>query len=117
MLAAALFPVLVASLRLGLEGGLATAVPITFAYGVSAMIDPEFYSLEHLYRVGVNALALLGVAFVSGLLYRQQRASQEEMEQEELQSLRRANERAKAIYEMASTLRFFRLAFVNVLVN
>jgi signal transduction histidine kinase len=101
---AVLFPVLVASLRLGLDAGLATAVVIIFAYGAFAISDPAFNSLGGLYRVGVNTLLLLGVACVSGLLNRQQKATQERVESTELQSLRRANERAKAIYEMASTL-------------
>jgi signal transduction histidine kinase len=52
----------------------------------------------------LNSLFLLGVACVSGLLNRQQKVTQERVESTELQSLRRANERAKAIYEMASTL-------------
>lgn len=104
MLPAVLFPVLVASLRLGIEAGLATAVPITFAYGSFAIIDPEFNSLERLYQVGINVLLLLGVACVSGLIHRQLKATQERIGTKELQSLRRANERARAIYEMASTL-------------
>jgi signal transduction histidine kinase len=104
MLPAVLFPVLVASLRLGIEAGLASAVPITFAYGSFAIIDPEFNSLERLYQVGMNVLLLLGVACVIGLIHRQQKIIQERIGSTELQSLRRSNERAKAIYEMASTL-------------
>jgi signal transduction histidine kinase len=104
MLPAVLFPVLVASLRLNLEAGLATAVALVFAYGVFAILDREFYGLGQLYEVGVNVLLLLGVACVSGLLNRQQKVTQERVESTELQALRRANERAKAIYEMASTL-------------
>ncbi len=104
MLPAVLFPVLVASLRLGLEAGLTSAVVIAFAYGGFAIVDPEFNSLERLYQVSLNVLLLVGVAFVSGMLYRQQKGSQIRAESKELQSLRRANERAKAIYEMASTL-------------
>jgi signal transduction histidine kinase len=104
MLPAVLFPVLVGSLRLGIEAGLASAVAITFAYGSFAIIDPEFNSLERLYQVGMNVLLLLGVACVSGLVYRQQRTAQERIGSTELQSLRRSNERARAIYEMASTL-------------
>jgi signal transduction histidine kinase len=104
MLPAVLFPVLVGSLRLGIEAGLATAVSITFAYGSFAIIDPEFNSLERLYQVGMNVLLLLGVACVSGLVHRQQKTIQERIGSTELQSLRRSNERAKAIYEMASTL-------------
>jgi hypothetical protein len=37
-------------------------------------------------------------------LYRRQKTTQEQVESTELQELRRANERAKAVYEMASTL-------------
>lgn len=104
LLPAVLFPVLVGSLRLGLEAGLATAVLIAFAYGALAIADPEFTSLGRLYRVGLNVLLLVGVAFVSGILQRQQKVTHEREELTELQALRRANERAKAIYEMASTL-------------
>jgi hypothetical protein len=98
------FPVLVASLRVGIEAGLATAVVVVFTYGAFAISDPAFNSLGGLYQVGLNSLFLLGVACVSGLLNRQQKVTQERVESTELQSLRRANERAKAIYEMASTL-------------
>ncbi|GAB4532317.1 MAG: histidine kinase [Anaerolineae bacterium] len=101
---ATLFPVLVASLRIGLEAGLSAAVVILFAYGAFAISDPDFRSLSGLYQVGVNALLLVGVACVGGLLNRQQKAAQERVESTELRSLRRANERARAIYEMASTL-------------
>ncbi len=101
---ATLFPILVASLRVGIEAGLAAAVVIIFAYGAFAIGDPTFNSLGGLYQVGLNSLFLLGVACVSGLLNRQQKATLERVESTELQSLRRANERAKAIYEMASTL-------------
>jgi signal transduction histidine kinase len=104
MLPATLFPVLVASLRVSIEAGLAAAVVVVFAYGAFAISDPTFRDIKELYRFGVNALLFLGVACVSGLLNRQQKVTQERVESTELQSLRRANERAKAIYEMASTL-------------
>ena len=42
--------------------------------------------------------------FLAILVYRQQKTTQQRVELTELESLRRANERAKAIYEMASTL-------------
>jgi signal transduction histidine kinase len=99
-----LFPVLVASLRIGIETGLVVAVVIIFTYGAFAISDPAFNNLGGLHEVGLNSLVLLGVACVSGLLNRQQKVTQERVESTELQSLRRANERAKAIYEMASTL-------------
>lgn len=104
MLPVVLLPVLTASLRLGVEAGLAAAVSITFAYGVSAIVDPEFDSLGRLFQVGGNVLVLLGAAAASGLLNRQQKVTRERAEATELKVLRRANERAKAIYELASTL-------------
>jgi signal transduction histidine kinase len=113
MLPVVLFPLLVASLRLSLDAGLATAVSIAFAYAVFAIIalssngttsPTEPSEWLRLYQVGLNVVALLGVASVSGLIHRQQKATQEYMEAKELRSLRRANERAKAFYEMASTL-------------
>jgi len=104
LLPATLFPILVASLRVGIEAGLGTAVVIIFAYGAFAISDRTFNSLGGLYQVGLNSLFLLGVACISGLLNRQQKATLERVESTELQSLRRANERAKVIYEMASTL-------------
>lgn len=103
LVAAILFPVLVASLRMGVEAGLATAVVIIFAYGTFAISDPAF-TLGELYPFGVNVMLLLGVACIGGLLNRQQKVTRERVESTELQSLRRANERAKAIYEMASAL-------------
>jgi signal transduction histidine kinase len=104
LLPALLFPVLVGSLRLGLEAGLASAVVIAFAYGGFAISDPAFYNRGSAHQVGVNVLLLMGAACISGLVYRQQKTTQERVELTELASLRRANERAKAIYEMASTL-------------
>lgn len=101
---AVLFPVLIASMRLGLEGGLASAVIIAFAYASFAIIDPEFNNAERLYQVGVNVVLLVGVAFIVGAIFRQQRMNQEHAESKELRSLRRASERARAIYDMASTL-------------
>ena len=104
MLPVVLFPVLVASLRLGVEAGLVAVVPIAFTYGGSAIVDPQMNSLEGLYRVGLDVLLLFGAAWMSGLIYHQQKAFRERKEAEELRALRRTSERAKAIYEMASTL-------------
>ena len=104
MLPVVLFPVLIASLRLGIEAGLTTVVPIAFTYGGSAIMDQALDKLDQLYQVGVNVLLLFGVAFVSGLIRHREETATEQMASKELQVLRRANERAKAIYEMASTL-------------
>jgi signal transduction histidine kinase len=104
LLPAVLFPVLVASLRLGLEGGLSSAVVIAFAYASFAIADPEFNNIERLYQVGVNVLLLVGVAFIIGVVFRQQHKSLARAESRELRALRRASDRAKAMYEMASTL-------------
>jgi signal transduction histidine kinase len=109
MLPAVLFPVLVASARLGLVGGLATAVPIAFAYSVFSLINPSFVdptlsNWERLYQLGLNVLLLVGVALVNGLVFRQYKISKDHVESTELRALRSANERAKVIYEMASTL-------------
>jgi signal transduction histidine kinase len=104
ILPAVLFPVLVGSLRLGLEGGLVSAVIIAFAYASFAIVDPEFNNVERLYQVGVNVVLLVGVAFIIGVVFRQQQMSMARAESKELRSLRRASERARAIYDMASTL-------------
>lgn len=103
MLPVVLFPVLVASMRLGVEAGLTTIVPIAFTYGGSAVIEGQV-SRAGLLQIGVNVLVLFGAALVSGLIHYQQKTTQEHTELEELQSLRLANERAKVIYEMAGTL-------------
>jgi signal transduction histidine kinase len=103
MLPIVVFPVLVASLRLGVETGLMVVVFIAFTYGGSAVLDRDV-GLESLYKVGLNVLLLFGVAVVSGVIYQQRKTTKEHTESEELQSLQRATERAKAIYEMAGTL-------------
>jgi signal transduction histidine kinase len=103
MLPIVVFPVLIASLRLGVETGLMVVVFIAFTYGGSAVLDPGV-GLESLYEVGLNVLLLFGVAVVSGVIYHQRKTTKEHTESEELQSLQRATERAKAIYEMAGTL-------------
>ena len=110
LLPVVLFPVLVGSLRLGLEGGLASAVCLaftlafTFIYSGAAPADREADSAVQMYQIGVNVLMLFAVAFASGLIYHQEKTTQGASEAQELQVLRRANERAKALFEMASTL-------------
>jgi signal transduction histidine kinase len=104
MLPVAIFPVLAASLCLGIEGGLMTAVPIVLVYGGSAALAWTPNSLETLYPVGLNILLLLGVACVAGLLPQRQESQAGEPVSEELETLRRANQRAKVIREMATTL-------------
>jgi signal transduction histidine kinase len=111
LLPVVLFPVLVGSLRLGLEGGLASAVCLaftlafTFIYSSNAgPTDREIDAMGQMFQIGVNVLSLFAVAFVSGLIRHQERTTQGATEAKELQILRRANERAKAIFEMASTL-------------
>jgi signal transduction histidine kinase len=110
LLPVVLFPVLVGSLRLGLEGGLASAVCLaftlafTFIYSSASPTDGETDGMRQMYQIGVNVLSLFAVAFVSGLIHHQERTTQSAAEAQELQILRRANERAKAIFEMASTL-------------
>jgi signal transduction histidine kinase len=110
LLPVVLFPVLVGSLRLGLEGGLASAVCLaftlafTFIYSSANPTDGETDGMRQMYQIGVNVLSLFAVAFVSGLIHHQERTTQSAAEAQELQILRRANERAKAIFEMASTL-------------
>jgi signal transduction histidine kinase len=110
LLPVVLFPVLVGSLRLGLEGGLSSAVCLaftlafTFIYSSATPADRELDGLGLMYQIGVNVFLLFGVAFVSGLIRHQERTTQGATEAQELQVLRRGNERAKAIFEMASTL-------------
>ncbi len=104
MLLMALFPVLAASLWLGIGGGLVTAVPIVLVYGGSAALAWEPNSLETLYPVGLNILLLLGAACVTGLLQQRQEGQAGEPVSEELETLRRANQRARVIREMATTL-------------
>jgi signal transduction histidine kinase len=105
-----LFPVLVGSLRLGLEGGLASAVCLaftiafTFIYSGGSPANGETDGMRLLYQIGVNVVSLFAVAFVTGLIHHQEKTTQGAAEAQELQTLRRANERAKAIFEMASTL-------------
>jgi signal transduction histidine kinase len=105
-----LFPVLVGSLRLGLEGGLASAVCLaftiafTFIYSGGSSAAGETDGMRLMYQIGVNVVSLFAVAFVTGLIHHQEKTTQGAAEAQELQILRRANERAKAIFEMASTL-------------
>ena len=104
MLPVTLFPVLAASSCLGIEGGLMTAVPIVLVYGGSAALAWKPNSLETLYPVGLNILVLLGAACVTGLLHRRQESQVAEPVSEELETLRRANQRARVVREMATTL-------------
>jgi signal transduction histidine kinase len=110
LLPVVLFPVLVGSLRLGLEAGLASAVCLaftlafTFIYTAASPAAGEIEGTGQMYQIGVNVLSLFAVAFASGLIHYQERTTQGAAEAQELQVLRRANERAKAIFEMASTL-------------
>jgi len=104
MFPVAIFPVLAASLSLGIEGGLMIAVPIVLVYGGSAALAWEPNSLETLYPAGLNILLLLGAACVTGLLQQRQESQAGEPVSEELETLCRANQRAGVIREMATTL-------------
>lgn len=104
MLPAVLFPVTVAAWRFGIEAGLAVAVPMVLTYGGSVAVDRTLTTLADLYPVGIDALLLLSVAGVVGTLQRARGGQVVQTESTELMELRRANQRARVIHEMAATL-------------
>jgi len=104
MLPAVLFPVTMAAWRFGVEAGMAVAVPLVLTYGGSVAVDRTLTTLADLYPVGVDALLILSVAGVVGTLQHAQRGQAVQVESSELMELRRANQRAKVIHEMAATL-------------
>ncbi|MCL5997490.1 MAG: GAF domain-containing protein, partial [Chloroflexi bacterium] len=106
---AALFPVLTASISLGLLAGLATTVPIALTYAGTAAINRDLTRLQDLYLLGANVVVLVGAACAIGLLRRglgiHPSGDKPAMpEIEELELLRRANKRATVVREMATTL-------------
>ncbi|MFZ5918450.1 MAG: GAF domain-containing sensor histidine kinase [Chloroflexota bacterium] len=99
-----LFTVLEAALRFEWVVGIVAGVVIAFASGLGITILAEQTSLSTLWPAMVGLATLLLSAAVSGLLADAIRQMVVRARDKELNDLRRTNERAQAIYEMASTL-------------
>jgi signal transduction histidine kinase len=101
----AIFPVLVGSIRFGLEAGLLATTPIVMALTVMAL--PEVISqgvVDPLFTLVMDMGLLIGTASLSGFLSDRQKRVVLETEEEELKGLRAEYDRARVIYEMVSTL-------------
>lgn len=99
-----LFAVLEAALRFDLVVGLAGAVIIAFAAGLGAAVTAGVVSLATLWPAFIGLVTLLMVAGLAGALVERIGKLIAHARDEELFALRRTNERAQAIYEMASAL-------------
>ena len=98
-----LFVVLIIALFFSAEGGLLAAMSMGLTYAASVILW-NATALENLIDISVKSLTLFLAAGLVGAITHQrvQRAAHEE--KAEIQRLKAANERAKAIYEMANTL-------------
>lgn len=104
-----LLPILTAALRFGWLAGLGIGVAVAAEYIASAVATaPAPLTMEGWLALLLNVLVLLflGVAsvFVAQRIFALTRQTRWREEEEELKRLRTARERAKIIYEMASTL-------------
>ncbi len=102
-----LFPIITAALRFGWTVSMVTASAIVVAY-VLVSVQQETVDSIDMFPVVINAMILLLAALISGLIGSRVigLADKElrEEEENELRRLRAIRERARAIYEMASTL-------------
>lgn len=103
-----LFPVITAALRFGWSFSVVTTSAIVIAYALVSIQQTGIDSLSDLFPILLNGVILLLAALTSGLVGSRVigLADQElrEEEEHELRRLRAIRERARAIYEMASTL-------------
>lgn len=104
LLTIGLFATLEATLRFELMVGIGTAIIIAFPAGLGTILTEEAPSLGTFIPTAVGLVALLLVAGANGALMDRIGRMVVHARDEELRALRRANERAKAIYQMASAL-------------
>lgn len=99
-----LFAVLEGTLRFDGVVGLVSAVVIAFAAGMGSLLLADAFSLAAVWTAIVGLAALVVVAAASSGIADRIRRQVARARDLELQSLRRTNERAQAIYEMSSVL-------------
>jgi signal transduction histidine kinase len=103
-----LFPIITAALRFGWTISMVTASAIVVAYAFVSIQQAGIESLTNLLPIMINGVILLMAALISGLVgSRVVGLADKELREEEeaeLRRLRAIRERARAIYEMASTL-------------
>jgi signal transduction histidine kinase len=103
-----LFPIITAALRFGWPISVITASAIVAAYGLVSVQPEQTTAPSSLLPMALNGFILLMAALISGLVGSRVvgLADKElrEEEENELRRLRAIRERARAIYEMASTL-------------
>lgn len=111
LLPLAVFPVLIASLRWNVEVGFVAAIPFMILYAVPIfeLIQGEepvtrAELLPVLLQFGMNALTLLFVGTLPGLMVGQRVRLAQVGDAQELEQLRIANKRSKIISDMALTL-------------
>lgn len=104
MLPIMLFPIITITMRLSVESGLLTALVLGLAYPVSILLAGEQPSVGLLVTIGADILVLFGAGVFAGFIFQKQLETRRAADQAELRRLRLANERAKAVYEMAGTL-------------
>lgn len=98
-----LFVVITVSLRINSEAGLLSATPMVLAFAVSLILS-NTTGPDDLIKTSIKAMTLFVAAGVAGYVGLKQLQSTSVDNQTEIKRLRIANERAKAIYEMANTL-------------
>lgn len=104
LLTMGLFATLEAALRFDMMAGLAVAAMTALSAGLGTIFLQDSFSLSALLPLAVNVVALLLAAGATSALRDRIVKDVARATDEELRSLRRTNERAKAIYEMASAL-------------
>ena len=98
-----LFVVVTISLRINVETGLLSAVPMVLAYAVSLILSDEA-KVAGLLDLMIKSVTLFMVAGITGYIGKKQFRMSSYEDKQEIKRLRQSTERAKAIYDMANTL-------------
>jgi signal transduction histidine kinase len=104
LLTLGLFTTLEAAMRFDVTVGTGVTVILALATGVGMIWSQASFSLDTLLPLALSLVALLLTAGIAGVLADRIGKVIARARDEELRTLRRTNERAKAIYEMASAL-------------
>jgi len=104
LLTIGLFATLEAAIRFNVMAGMGTAVILALVTGLGTIWSQVGFSPDTLLPPALSLVALFLAAGVAGVLVDRISKGVARARDEELRTLRRTNERAKAIYQMASAL-------------
>jgi signal transduction histidine kinase len=104
LLTIGLFTTLEAAARFNVMAGMGTAIVLALPTGLRTILSQGYFSPDTWLPLALSLVALLLTAGGTGVLVDRISKEVAHARDEELRTLRRTNERAKAIYQMASAL-------------